>query len=97
MDMLLNVPPLDLHIEFEVGRSYHRLRSTLSGKLYPPPTRGHHKAAKEIFEKARLDETIPDFCEIRLGKRSYKVKASSFNRGKPYEDVNRLRIFTDAR
>ena len=34
MEMILNVPPIDLFLEFEVGRSYHRLRGTLENPLY---------------------------------------------------------------
>ena len=25
MEMILNIPPIDLFLEFEIGRSYHRL------------------------------------------------------------------------
>ena len=95
LEMVLNVPPLDLFLEFEVGRSYHRLRGLLDGPLYPSEDYGHHARAKRIFEDANLDEVVPDFCEVRLGKRYYKVKKPSFDRGTLYEDVGRLRLFTD--
>ena len=95
MEMVLNVPPLDLFIEFEVGRSYHRLGGVLKGPLYPSEDFGHHARAKRIFKDANLDEVVPDFCEARLGKRQYKVKTQSFDHGTLYEDVGRMRIFTD--
>ena len=95
MEMVLNVPPLDLFIEFEVGRSYFRLRNTLQGSLYPPDNLGHHAAAKEIFANANLDEVEPDFCETRAGKKGYRVKTESMRRGIPYEDKGRLQVFTD--
>ena len=95
LDVLLNVPPLDLYIKFEVGRSYHRLRGTLGGKLYPPDTRGHHRAAKQIFESARLQVSTPDFCELRAEQKRFLVKNASLENGKLYEDRGRLRIFTD--
>ena len=96
MDMVLNVPPLDLFIEFEAGRSYFRLRDTLrSSSLYPPENIGHHAAAKAIFEAANLDEVEPDFCEVKAGKRAFRVKTESLRRGTPYEDKGRLQVFTD--
>ena len=72
--MILNVPPLDLFLEFEVGRSYLRLRGVLDSPLYPSSGFGHHARAKRKFEDAELDEVTPDFCEVRAGKRSLKMK-----------------------
>ena len=48
LEMVLNVPPLDLFLEFEVGRAYFLLREVLSGPLYPSAGFGHHAAAKDL-------------------------------------------------
>ena len=45
MEMILNVPLIDLFLEFEIGRSYHRLRGTLENPLYVSHGFGHIEAA----------------------------------------------------
>ena len=95
LEMVLNVPPLDLFLEFEVGRSYFRLKDTLQGSSYPPDNIGHHAAAKAIFEAANLDEVEPDFCEVRSLKKGFRIKMESMQRGTLYEDKGRVQVFTD--
>ena len=77
--MTLNVPQLDLFLEFEVGRSYHRLRGELEGPLYPSDEFGHHARAKRIFEDAKVDKVVPDFCKTRVGKGFIKSKPRASN------------------
>ena len=41
---------IDLFLEFEIGRSYHRLRGTLENPLYVSHSFGHIEAEKRAGE-----------------------------------------------
>ena len=73
MEMILNVPPIDLFLEFEIGRSYHRLQGMLEIPLYVSHGFGHIKEAKRAFEEAQLDDVEPDLCERRVPERKFRV------------------------
>ena len=62
--MIHNIPPIDLILEFEIGRSYHRLRGTLKNPLYVYHGSGHMEAVKRSFEEAQLDDVKPRECRI---------------------------------
>ena len=94
MEMLLGVPPLDLFIEFEIGRSYLRLRAQLTGPLYPSDEWGHLGAAKRIFQTMGVDPERVDFCSERVDKRSFAVQLFSFSSGR-VTNADRLNVFTD--
>ena len=71
MEVLLNVPPLDLFLEFEMGRSYLRLHPLLAeGSWYTSGTEsGHVQACRNAFYEAELDRSIPNSCEVFVPNR----------------------------
>ena len=52
MEMILNATPIDLFLEFEIGRSYHRLSDTFKNPLYISHGFGHIEAARLAFKEA---------------------------------------------
>ena len=66
-------------LEFEVGRSNHRLRDTLKHPLYICHSFQQMEAARLTLEGAK--EEVPSI--------------DSFKSGGLYEDKDRLRVFTD--
>ena len=60
LEIILNVPPINLFLEFEVGRSYHRLRGTLKNPLYASHGICHIEAERLAFQEAQLDVVKPD-------------------------------------
>ena len=84
--MILNVPPIDLFLEFEIGRSYHRLRGTLENPLYVSHGFGHIQAVRLAFKEAQLCDVEPDLWEWRVRKRKFQVKIDSFKFGGLNED-----------
>ena len=97
MEMVLNVPPLDLFLQFEMGRSYFRLRDHLkSHRWYTQGEEaGHVQACENAFLEADLDNTVPDFCEELNINKSYTVKMNSFDSGKVQCEPDRQLFYTD--
>ena len=95
LEVILNVPPLDLYLQFEISRSYVRLRDALVGPLYPDGSFGHLAAARDIFLSAGVDlGARDDIKEIRV-KNNFTVMKSTFRSGKVPREENRTQAFTD--
>ena len=92
LDVIFNVLPLDIHIEFEITRSYLRLRDKLCGPLYPD---GHVKAARMAFESSEVVVGQRDEVDLVVPHRAFTVVKNSFGNGKLAEDDDRVLVFTD--
>ena len=95
LNILMNVPPLDLFIKFEVRRSYFRLRDKVIPPLYADHyAPGHLRSARLLFEEMNLTEHEPDYCERLLDERLFFV-IPEWEDGRPPLAPNRLEVFTD--
>jgi ribonuclease HI len=92
LNIVLNVPPLDLFIKFEVRRSYFRLEGMLRKRYYPSCNYGHHKAAKALYDEMNIGRVTPDFTDEIIYPQRFKTAISS---GCPEPDEDRIQIFTD--
>ena len=95
LEVLLNVPPLDLYLQYEISRSYVRLRDSLRGPLYPDGSIGHLAAARELFLASGADLEQQDRIAETQVKNHFTVMKSSFYSGKVPTEVDRPQVFTD--
>jgi ribonuclease HI len=93
MNIVLNVPPLDLFIKFEVRRSYFRLEGMLRKRYYPSCEFGHHKAAKALYDEMELERATPDFTDELVYQQHFSPFISDSGQLAPDED--RVQVFTD--
>jgi ribonuclease HI len=95
LNIIMHVPPLDIHLQGEIIRSYYRLEHKLVGPFYQPVRRGHLVAASELFHGCRLPPVEADVMPpVGNDRKSFLVIASSLVTGQEVA-TNKLTVFTD--
>jgi hypothetical protein len=95
LNLIMHVPPLDIHLRGEIVRSHFRLTGKLVGPFYKRVRGGHLLAAERLFAAAGVPVVDMDPCvPVNNEDRRYKVMLASFKSGKQVNS-DKLAVFTD--